>query len=169
MILEKLISILTRENITLALSIFGSIGTLCITIHRIIFNRKNVNTRIVGHNFANGNSLLLYISFENKSRLPISITYISVLINETWYSCVAYPVIALEETNRVGGKIISHYEYKTLSFPVNLSALGGTSGYVFFEFPEAFFQTEPTHMNFSISSTRGIVLKKKLSLGDPLD
>lgn len=65
--------------------------------------------------------------------------------------------------------ITSHHEYRTLSLPITLSSLGGTSGYVYFEFPEADFQTGATHLKFLIGSNRGKVAERTLSLGRPLD
>lgn len=166
--METLLSLFTRNNITLALSIFGSLGTAFTFIHTFIINRKNVNVRIIGHRYSN-KSLLTYMAFENNSRLPISITGISVFIGGIAYSCVEPSVIALETTYRTGKTITSHHEYKTLSLPINLSSLGGTSGYVYFEFPEANIQSDATQLNFSISSNRGTVMKKILSLGRLLD
>lgn len=166
--LETLASLFTRDNITLALSIFGSIGTVFTFIHTFITNRKTVNVRIIGHRFSD-ESLLIYMAFENNSRLPISITGISVSIEEITYPCIEPPVIALETTHRTGKTITSHHEYKTLNLPINLSSLGGASGYVYFEIPEANSQNNAIQLMFSINSNRGLVIKKKLSLGHLLD
>lgn len=166
---EKLISLFTRDNITLALSLFGSFGTAFLMVHNFIINRKNLNMRIVGHRCADKKSLLLYVAFENKSRLPISVTGISVMINEVWYSCIEPPVVALEETFRTGITVTSRHEYKSLSLPISISSLGGISGYVYFEFPEADFRPDATHLKFLINSNRGKVIEKTLSLGRHLD
>ena len=81
-------SLLTRSNITLALSIFGSVGTLISFIFSVFKNRKNISIEIAGRRFSDKpSSLLVYILFENKSRLPISITNISVELDSVWYPC----------------------------------------------------------------------------------
>ena len=81
-------SLLTKDNITLALSIFGSIGTLLSWLFSITKNRKNIDIKIAGRRFSNNtNFLLVYMLFENRSSLPISITDISVQLDSTWYPC----------------------------------------------------------------------------------
>lgn len=107
--------------------------------------------------------------FTNKSRLPIAITNIGVYINSTFYSCIEIPIVALEETTRCKNEIISHHEYKSLPMPIVISGLGGTSGYVYFEFPEVVFQSDTTHLTFRLSTNRGKAIERKLSLGRHLD
>lgn len=55
--------IVNRDNITLALAIFGSIGTLFSCLHTLIINRKNLHLRIVGHRITEKNRFffLLYL------------------------------------------------------------------------------------------------------------
>ncbi len=166
---EEIISLFNRENITLALSIFGSLGTVFTIFYNIAINRKNLNVRIVGYRYTDKESLILYLAFENKSHLPISVTGINVMINGVWYSCVEPSITVLNETFRTGKIVTSHNEYKSLALPISLPSLGGTSGYVYFEFPEAIFQTDTTRLNFLINSNRGVVVEKTLPLGRHLD
>lgn len=71
--------IFTKENITFALSIFGSLGTLFTLIHTFLINRKQLQMRVNGHVFGDVKKMIvLYVSFANKSRLPISVTLISI-------------------------------------------------------------------------------------------
>lgn len=163
--IEKMIALISRDNITLALSIFGSLGTLFTLFHNFFINRKNVNVRIVGYRFGDDKSLLIYVALENISRLPVSITGFAVNIDSTWYPCAEPSVTAFEETFRTGGVVTSHHEYKTLSLPIYIASLGGTSGYIFFEMPEATFQTDTTSLKFLINSNRGLIMKRTLSLG----
>lgn len=166
---EKLLSLFTRDNITFVLSVVGSFGTAYTIFHNFVINRKNLNVRIIGHRYADEKSLLLYVAFENKSRLPISITGISVMVNSIWYSRFEPSIVVLEETTRTGKTVTSHHEFQNLPLPINLPSLGGTSGYVYFETPEANFQLDTTQLKFLINSNRGKVIEKKLSLGRHLD
>lgn len=166
---EKIVSFISRDNITLVLSIFGSLGTIFTLLHSFVSNRKNIDVRIIGHRYTDSHSLLIYVAFENKSRLPIAITGISVFVEDVPYSCAEPPVVALKTTSRTGKTITSHHEYRTLTLPVNLPSLGGTSGYVFFETPEATFQTDATPLKFLINSNRGRVMKNTLPLERHLD
>lgn len=158
---------LTKENITFALSIFGSFGTLFTLLHTFLINRKQLRMKISGHIFGDTKMLVIYASFENMSRLPISITDICIRINDILYPCVQPPIVAYEETKRVKGNIVSHRECTSLPLPINLSSLGGSSGYVCFEFPPNAFQPEATELTFLISSNRGKVFEKRLPLGNP--
>lgn len=166
---ELLQSLLTKENITLFLSILGVLGSFSSWVYIFIKNRKNINFRIVGQRYCDDHSLLIYMMFTNKSRLPIAITNIGVYINSTFYSCIEIPVVALEETTRCKTEIISHHEYKSLPMPIVIPGLGGTSGYVYFEFPEAVLQSDTTHLTFRLSTNRGKAIERKLSLGRHLD
>nr|DAG82586.1 MAG TPA: hypothetical protein [Caudoviricetes sp.] len=161
--------IVNRDNITLALAIFGSIGTLFSCLHTLIINRKNLHLRIVGHRITEKKSLLLFIVFENKSRLPIAITGISFKYNDVFYPCSIIPIVALEETLRCKNEILSHHEYTSISIPLAIQGLGGTSGYVYFETPELSLPHDATHLNFSIYTNRGKVIEKTLELGKVLD
>ncbi len=112
--------------------------------------------------------IVLYVSFANKSRLPISVTDICIKIDDTYYPCLQPPIIAYEETKKVNGAVVSHRAISSLSIPINISSLSGTSGYICFEFPEVSFPSDATELTFSVSPNRGKVFEKKLPLGRPL-
>ena len=163
-----MVYLFTKENITFALSIFGSLGTLFTLIHTFFINRINLQMTISGHLFGDTKMLVIYASFVNKSRLPISITDISVKIGDIYYPCVQPPIVTLKETEKVNDVIISHKETNSLSMPINVASLSGSSGYICFEFPEVAFRPDATDLIFSVSSNRGKVFEKKLPLGRPL-
>lgn len=162
-------SLFSKENITFALSIFGSLGTAFTMIHTFLTNRKRLQMKIIGHIFGDTKMLIVYAAFENKSRLPISITDISVKIGDIYFPCVQPPIVACEETERVNGMITSHRECTSLAIPINVASLNRTSGYICFEFPPNAFQPDATELIFSVVSNRGKVFEKTLSLGRQLD
>ena len=166
-IIQFISSLLTKENITFVLSIFGSIGTFFTLMHTLLINRKLIHMKICGHIFGDTKMLIIYASFENMSRLPISITDVCVKIDDILYPCVQPPIVAYEETKKVKGVVVSHREQMSLSMPINLSSLGGSSGYICFEFPPNAFLSDSTELNFLVFSNRGKVLEKKLPLGHP--
>ena len=65
-----MVHLFTKENITFALSIFGSLGTLFGLIHTFFINRRHLQMTISGHVFGDTKMLVVYASFVNKSRLP---------------------------------------------------------------------------------------------------
>lgn len=165
-IIQFISPLFAKENLTFALSIFGSIGTFFTLIHTFLSNRKRLHMKICGHIY-NEKMLIIYASFENMSRLPISITDVCVKIDDVPYPCVQPPIIAYEEIKKVKGVVVSRREHVSLSMPINLSSLGGSSGYICFEFPPNVFPSDATELNFLVSSNRGKVLEKRLPLDHP--
>ena len=51
--------IFTKENITFALSIFGSLGTLFTLIHTFLINRKQLQMRVNGHVFGDVKKMIV--------------------------------------------------------------------------------------------------------------
>ena len=78
--IEDLKAIFTRENITLALSIFGSVGTVSTWIYNYIRTRKSFTVELNGYRFS-PKGLLLHIQFINKSTLSLSINEIAIKHN----------------------------------------------------------------------------------------
>ena len=168
--MDKLITILTRDNVTFAIALIGCLGSLYTLISASVANRQNLDFRILGHFIPESQSIILYISFENKSRLPVSITGISVIYNEIPYPCQEIPVKVYETTTRRNRtEILSHHEYFSMSIPIFLPGLGGTSGYVYFEAPEEIFQPDTTHLTFQVTTNRGKAIKRTLPLGVLID
>lgn len=169
-IMNVIHSLLTRNNITLALSIFGAVGTLLSWIFSAVQNRQNIKIEIVGHRISRKNNfLLVYMLFENKSHLPILITNISVKLGSTWYPCRKFPSIVFFESLKQKDEITFHNEHYSLSFPIYIISLGGSSGYIYFDFPESSLPPDATYLTFQFSANRGKAIEMKLSLGDRLD
>lgn len=162
-------TLFTRENITLALSIFGSLGSAFTMLHATLNNRKRLQMKIISHVFGDTKMLIIYVAFYNKSRLPISITDISVKIGNVYYPCVQPPIVVCRENEKINGVVTFHKEHTSLAMPINIASLNGTSGYVCFEFPLNAFQSDATQLIFSVASNRGKVFEKSLSLGRLLD
>ena len=102
-------NLITRENITLAIALFGAIGTAINATLSLIHNRANLNIRIVKIKdylpF-----FLTYVIFENNSRLPISVTSISIQIDGIFYPCSAIPEKVITNEVKRNGEILSYKE-----------------------------------------------------------
>ena len=80
---HKLLNLLTRENITLALSIFGAAGTLFTFITSYMSKRKNLKVQITKSSYrTDAHMLLITLTFENRSMLPIAITSIKCFVGK---------------------------------------------------------------------------------------
>ncbi len=144
---------LTRENITLAIAIFGALGTILTWIHSIIANRKNITFSIISAYHKN-NIMAAYIMIENKSRLPICINGFSLVEGEKKVMCKQIPTKIIEITDRSGSEITDNRKIISCQFPISLGALSGDSVYLLFELKDININISE-ELNFLISTNRG--------------
>lgn len=164
--MQDLISTLfTRANITLALSIFGAFGTLVTFISSHITKRKNLKIKI---NATNHNSILqrmiVNITFENHSHLPIAVTSISAIIDGEEFKCMPYPHYVGEYSYRSGNEVVERIFTHNLELPSDISQLSAVSGYVLFDVTLDILEKLSTPVILLIHSTRGKVQKIQLQL-----
>ncbi|MEY8285411.1 hypothetical protein AALA13_16580 [Lachnospiraceae bacterium 50-23] len=158
-IIEFIGEIFTRDNITFILALIGSFGTCC----TLIAQRKNLSLSIQYYSYKN-KSLLTYISFTNHSRLPISILNVSIVLNDVCYPCVYIPTKVCETIRRSGKEVISCKEDYSIQFPISLSSLAGSSGYLYFDKLPKTFPDVPTTVTIEVSTNRGKAKKMILSV-----
>lgn len=153
----------TKENITFILALIGSLGTIVNWLRLFIVNNKNFNIRPVAYR-SKDNITLFYLLFENKSRMPISITELSVQINGVYYPCRYLPEIVTSSHRTIGKEIVSSHDYFNIAFPVQLGALGATSGYVLFILPKDIQMPDSKTLTFLVTSNRGKAVEKIISV-----
>lgn len=151
------------ELITFILACIGSVGTISGWIYYWVTTRKNIFVRIIAFHQKN-ETILSYMAFENKSRLPVSITDISLLIDGNPYPCEYMPKKVMSHERTVGGRIVSSQDYYNIQLPIELGSLGATSGYVLFVLPKGVRKPDTKVVTLQISSNRGKAMKMTLSL-----
>lgn len=151
---------LTRENITLALALFGAIGTALDWALKIIHSRKNISMQII-KNFQVKDFIVIFLAMQNNSYLPISINDISLIVNGTKYTGFSVPPHTLRYKDDTLDIPVDR-EHTTIPFPVNLGALAGASGYIRFDVSEEVFETLSTPLTFQVSTNRGSSIQMKL-------
>lgn len=159
---NELKELLTRENITLALSIFGTLGSLFTLISAFLTKRKNLKISINSATYKSEfGSLAIIFCFENRSRLPIAVTSISTESNVD-IKLNPHPNyvgnIKYKEDNEI---VHRHFEFD-LKFPVDIAQLSACSGFVLFDIPQDVLQNLSTPLSFQVHSTRGQVQKIEL-------
>ena len=83
----------TKANITLLLSIIGSFGTLI----ALYTKRKNLKIQVSNVAYKKAQKqMLLDITFENRSQLPIAITDVHVFLNNHELTVEKYPLCVEE-------------------------------------------------------------------------
>ena len=162
--MQELLSVVfTRANITLALSIFGAVGTLVTFISSYLTKRRNLKISISSAMYRKDlRWLLCAISFENRSRLPIAITSISATANNRTIQPNPYPCCVNNYAHRIGNDVIDRkFEYN-LKLPADIQQLSALSGYVLFELSPEEIEKLSTPLTLAIRSTRGRVQKIEL-------
>ncbi|MDE7046804.1 MAG: hypothetical protein K2P25_02280 [Lachnospiraceae bacterium] len=152
---------ITRENITLAIAVFGALGTIASWISNFYHTRKNIGIQIIKISRIK-NSLIAYVSFQNKSQLPISINSISIQVDGKSYSGCAIPPHTIKITKQTGNAITGTREYQSIPFPVNLGSLSGASGYIFFDTSKSVVEALSSPLTVLVSTNRGKSMKMKL-------
>lgn len=151
------------ETFTFILALIGSIGTAYTVIMSFFWNRICIDFYISEYSVAK-DSVILYMVFTNKSRLPISITDVRIWNKCIPYSCTKNPQIVRIETRKTGETIIYKEAIKSLQFPITLSCLSGASGFLYFQIPQENFECASNSLTVELSTNRHLTLRKTLSL-----
>lgn len=160
-------TLLTKDNITFILAVFGSLGTLISWTFSLISTRKSINVRI-SKAYLYDNSILLHILIDNKSRLPITITRISLVIGNNIFSTFDTQTQIYRGERKCKGEVLSVNTIYSPTFPIEIGSLGGTNCYPYFELSPEAFETLSTELTLQFHTNRGMVKKKKLSF-EPVD
>ena len=147
---------LNRDNITLALSIFGSIGTLITLISSYLHTRKNLKIKIdkVGYRIKT-QKLLITLTFENHSRLPISVTSIDVFVNDQQITLEKYPKCVEWYSHLDGKEVVDRKFLYNLNFPVDIQPLFAVSGSILLDASLKELESLSTPLILKVHSTRG--------------
>lgn len=148
---------------TFVLALIGSLGTAYSVIMTFYWHRISIDCSIVEY-CPTKDALIAYMSFTNNSRLPISITDISVQNNCILYSCVHTPKIVKTVSRNLNNKQSYQEAIHSAPLPINLPSLSGTSGYVYFLFPQENFEVSSKSLTVELSTNRHMTLRKTLSL-----
>ena len=100
--------------------------------------------------------------------MSIAINDIAVILNGSEFSCRQAPQRIKETTRKVGKEVVGRTEYYSIALPINLPALCGDHGYLYFSFEPEIQQPVPSTATFVIRTNRGRELRKTLSLGKEL-
>ena len=154
---------LTKENITLAIALFGAIGTIFTWILNAIHNHKNLDLKIVQISRTE-KQLTMYLSILNKSQLPISISGIAILLNNVYYPCdvISHSAYTIHYSNK-------DTDICTLPFPITLGSLSGTSGYIEFDISSNASKFFSNPLTVQVSTNRGKAIEMKLNFEDLVD
>lgn len=161
--MEKIVDWISNQlNITTIIAVIGLVISVINLVQGILSRRKKLSVRLLSFDVY-GQRLILTMSFENCSQLPIAITNIKYISSEGEHSCEAIPIKLSENTQRTGG-IPSHSERLSDRLPIQLSPLGATSAIIVFAKLPAVPETGAKSLTFEFCTNRGSSLRKTLEL-----
>lgn len=162
-IIRFFLKYITFQNITFILGLIGSLGTLW----TFIASRKNLHIKIADMVYRTDiQTFIIVIIFENRSRLPISITEITLSAGENELYFEPFPRCVSEYFHKKRAEVVDKKFLYNLSLPVSLSQLGAESGHLLLDISQEDFEKLPTQLTLKVHSTRGRVQKKQLSVQD---
>lgn len=153
-------TLLSKDNITLALSIFGAVGTLIAFISSYIAKRKNLKIYITDAAYRKDTRVLLIsVVFENRSTLPISVTFLKCFLGVHELSLLEYPICVRDYTHHRGKDVIDRKFFYNLRMPVDIQQLSAVSGYIALELSQKELEMLPIPLTLQVRSTRKGVQK----------
>lgn len=158
---------ITKENITLVLAIIGSVGTAISCINRFLQSRIKLSLILYGFRKTD-KGLLMYVGISNKSQMPISITSISLKIDEDSFNCKEIPERVVENIYRSNGVEYGRDDKYSMLMPISLSSLFSACGYVYFELPPQVLKSVSTQATFLIHTNRNKIVQRTILLNKPL-
>lgn len=146
-------------------TILISLTSLTLSLYNFIYNLvcRKCKVKIIIHNHSNmSNTHQFYVTIQNCSQLPISIS--SICINKSYF-CILEPSMIEEHIHRKGNNIVSRTETKTIPFPINLNSLQSYSGYLEFRNVHNF---DKNNFTLTIFTNRKVIKSVKIVTNDDL-
>ena len=156
-----------REFILFLISGAAFIMSLSTWIFALIHNRRKIRV-VINEYFQYPTYTILHMTFENLSRLPISISRVSMPLGGTEYNCRVRAKMVFRIKHSKGGVETGEDVTNNLSMPIAISALGAISGFICFEHPEQASIELSTPSIFRFYTNRGRVIETSLPLGRAL-
>lgn len=152
----------TIDWVTFWIAVAGFMMSLASWVHTFITQRKKLAFKI--QFFRNKEKLAyMYLMIENRSRLPISITGIFLMLGGNKTPCAQIPKVVTSTKRKTASTTDVTYQCST-AIPIQLSSLESASCIVLFEDIPVDVPPFATHLTFQISTNRGRRVKKKLEL-----
>lgn len=170
-IYSSILSLFSRDNITLAIALLGAFGTLRGFYQNRFSVRLTYRSQLVQPSFKVG---IIWFDFliENLSNFPVSISRIFISINDNTYEVLheKYRVHSLTENFSGSKEVFSVY---TIPLPVKLEGLGSIGGYFQLRMPqylaeENFLKSSVVVTLYTNRGKKSFTIYPKESTLDPL-
>lgn len=149
--------------LSLLISVIALMGSFSSWLYIWYLNRVNFSLEICSKHMS-PKGILLYVCFTNKSRLPVSITKISLLHCGLHIQCNPIPKLVFSSTSKTGDRITNEEKHYSISIPINLNPLSASSGYLYFPSVQETFLQNTSVLAFEVQTNRGVIKKMTLEL-----
>lgn len=149
--------------LSLLISILALIGGLSSWLYIWYLNRVNFSLGIYAK-LLSSKGILLYLYFANESRLPISLTKISLLHGDDCLYCKPIPELVFQSTSRTGDRVTNEEKHYSLQLPINLDSLSASSGYLYFPLEQGIVLQNANILTFEVQTNRDVTKRMTLEL-----
>jgi len=146
---------LTKENITFALALLGSIGTACNWFYIYCSNRKKIGITVFDYVVYPNSAVQFFVHIQNRSLSPICIISFALFLNGKEVACELSP----KKIRGAGSDLIT-----SSPFPINLAPKQGYQCYLEFIKCKNISLIPDKKVVFVIHTNRGPI-KKCVTLG----
>lgn len=155
-------------NIKDYIAIAGFVLSIINTSYIFIKNHKKLKMHIdrsaIKYYFSDKDHLIIHYQISNLSQLPISITQIKLIINNSSYTCNIHEEVVETATYKNPNRIIHEKISTNDVMPINLPALTSHSGFLSFPIPKGTLQGNEKSWIFQICTNRGKAFQKTFAL-----
>lgn len=125
--------LLTKENITFAIAVFGFILSIYNFVHEKNQNKMKLQVIYKNHFITAHDSqgITLSLSFENLVANPISISRIYLCINNEKYDFYWTPQFVFRNTQQCNGEVLDEINVHTIPLPFKIEGYGVVGGFFF--------------------------------------
>lgn len=149
--------------LSLIISFLALIGGLSSWLYIWYMNRVNFSLSIYAK-LISSKGILLYFCFANESRLPISLTKISLLHDNDYIYCKPIPELVFQLTSMTGDTVTNKEKHYSLQIPINLDSLSASSGYLYFPLQQGTVLQNASVLTFEVETNRGVTKQMILEL-----
>ena len=149
--------------LSLIISFLALIGGLSSWLYIWYMNRVNFSLSIYAKHISS-KGILLYLCFANESRLPISLTKISLLHDNDYIYCKPIPELVFQLTSMTGDTVTNKEKHYSLQIPINLDSLSASSGYLYFPLKQGIVLQNASALTFEVRTNRGETKQMTLEL-----
>ena len=159
---EEITTLLTKDNVTFVLALFGALGNVIAFLHSRFNARQKFDVETI-HFHAGEKGILCYLMILNRSTNQLTITDLSVEINGIHYPAIKIPKVVQQCIKRSGKEITDVQNDYSLAFPIVLTGKFATSGYFYFPFPQETSVPSSNTFSLKVCTSKGKAVQKKLS------